>query len=105
MNDSSLDYILQGLFTVTLYGAGGGVAWFVVRLILPIIKSSWDNTLSNNRAEKDMIERLQQEVREKNDSIDGYREREKEYMKMVAEMALIKYQLELANKRIEELSA
>jgi len=75
----------------------GGAAW-LAKVIFPVLKSGWESSTANNRAEKDMIDRLQLDI-------SGYREREAGYMKMATEMSLIKYQLELANQKIAELTS
>ena len=75
----------------------GGVVLFG-KPISSALKSAWDSATANNRAEKDMIQRLQEDIA-------GYREREAGYIKMAAKMELIEYQLKQANDRIAELTA
>lgn len=79
-------------------GAGMAGVYAIARYVLPVLKTGWESASANNRAEKDMIERLQADIA-------GYREREAGYMKMATEMSLIKYQLEQANNKISELTA
>lgn len=81
---------------VTVLGAGG--LWAVAKPVIPALKSAWDSATANNRAEKDMIQRLQEDIA-------GYREREAGYIKMAAKMELIEYQLQQANQKIAELTA
>lgn len=81
---------------------GGCVA--IARYVLPVLKTGWDLASTNNRAEKDMIERLLADIARLQTDIAGYREQETGYIKMAAKMGLIEYQLKLANDRIAELT-
>ena len=85
-------------------GAGMAGVYAIARYVLPVLKTGWDSASTNNRAEKDMIERLLADIARLQADIAGYRERETGYIKMAAKMELIEYQLKQANDRIAALT-